>query len=142
MDDTMTFPAISPALAPTPATTSYSRSNPFLAELVRHDRLTGLGSLKDTRHFVLNLAGSGLAYVPGDSLGTFGANSPALVDEVIGLLGFSPNAIVNDPQGRPTMLRHALLHAYTLNRANRKIMSAISERIPSGRTAQWADGNR
>ncbi len=132
MDDTMTFPAISPALAPTPATTSYSRSNPFLAELVRHDRLTGLGSLKDTRHFVLNLAGSGLAYVPGDSLGTFGANSPALVDEVIGLLGFSPNAIVNDPQGRPTMLRHALLHAYTLNRANRKIMSAISERIPQG----------
>ena len=115
-----------------PAATPYSRKNPFLAELTRHDRLTKPGSLKDTRHFVLNLAGSGLTYRPGDSLGAFGRNSPELVDEVIALLGFEPEAAVNDPKGQPTTFRQALLRDYTINRANRKMMAALAERIPQG----------
>ena len=114
------------------AASPYSRKNPFLAELTGHDRLTKAGSLKDTRHFVLNLAGSGLRYTPGDSLGAFGRNSPELVDEVIALLGFEPEAAVNDPRGQPTTLRQALLRDYTINRANRKMMAALAERIPQG----------
>src|SRR5262245_25403229 len=55
-----------------PAAT-YSRSRPFWTEMISHERLTGPGSGKDTRHFVLNLRGSGLTYVPGDSLGVFGS---------------------------------------------------------------------
>jgi len=115
-----------------PAASPYSRKNPFLAELTRHDRLTKPGSLKDTRHFVLNLAGSGLTYRPGDSLGAFGRNSPELVEEVIALLGFEPEAAVSDPKGQPTTLRQALLRDYTINRANRKMMAALAERIPPG----------
>src|SRR5512143_2828643 len=90
----------------------YSRQNPFLAELIRHDRLTRPGSLKDTRHFVLSLEGSGLTYTPGDSLGAFGRNSPELVDDLIALLGFDPDAEVNDPKGQPTPFRQALLRDY------------------------------
>ena len=114
------------------AASAYSRKNPFLAELVRHDRLTREGSSKDTRHFVLSLAGSGLTYTPGDSLGVFGRHSPELVEEVIGLLGFNGGAEVNDPKGQPTTLRQALLRDYTVNRANRKMMAALAERIPQG----------
>jgi sulfite reductase (NADPH) flavoprotein alpha-component len=91
------------------AASPYSRKNPFLAELTRHDRLTGPGSSKDTRHFVLNLVGSGLTYTPGDSLGVFGRHSPELVEAVISLLGFNGGAAVNDPKGQPTTLRQALL---------------------------------
>jgi sulfite reductase (NADPH) flavoprotein alpha-component len=121
------------ALIDTPSAASpYSRKNPFLAELTRHDRLTKPGSLKDTRHFVVDLAGSGLTYRPGDSLGVFGRNSPELVDEVIALLGFEPEAAVNDPKGQPTTLRQAMLRDYTINRANRKMMAALAERIPQG----------
>ena len=116
----------------TPAASPYSRKKPFLAELTGHDRLTKPGSLKDTRHFVVNLAGSGLSYTPGDSLGVFGRNSPELVDEVIALLGFAPESAVNDPKGQPTTFRQALLRDYTINRANRKMMAALSERIPQG----------
>jgi sulfite reductase (NADPH) flavoprotein alpha-component len=110
----------------------YSRKNPFLAELVRHDRLTGAGSLKDTRHFVLSLAGSGLTYKPGDSLGAFGRNPPELVDDLVRLLGFDAYGAVNDPRGQPTTFRQALLQDYTVNRANRKMMAALAERIPQG----------
>jgi sulfite reductase (NADPH) flavoprotein alpha-component len=111
---------------------SYSRKNPFLAELIRHDRLTTEGSLKDTRHFVLNIAGSGMVYTPGDSLGAFGRNAPDLVDEVIQLTGFDPNAPVSDPKGQGTTLWQTLSRDYTLNRSNRKIMSGLAERIPQG----------
>ena len=110
----------------------YSRKNPFMAELIRHDRLTGQGSLKDTRHFVLNLAGSGLKYTPGDSLGAYGRNAPALVDELIAELEFDPEAPVKDPKGVPTSLRQALLKDYIINRANRKIISGLAQRIPQG----------
>jgi sulfite reductase (NADPH) flavoprotein alpha-component len=114
------------------AASPYSRKNPFLAELVRHDRLTKEGSSKDTRHFVLSLAGSGLTYTPGDSLGVFGRHSPELVEEIISLLGFNGGVEVNDPKGQPTTLRQALLRDYTVNRANRKMMAALAERIPQG----------
>jgi sulfite reductase (NADPH) flavoprotein alpha-component len=110
----------------------YSRKNPFLAELIRHDRLTGPGSSKDTRHFVVSLAGSGLTYTPGDSLGVFGRQSPELVEQVITLSGFNGGAAVTDPKGQPTTLRQALLRDYTINRANRKMMTALAERIPQG----------
>ena len=110
----------------------YSRKNPFLAELIRHDRLTGEGSSKDTRHFVLSLTGSGLTYTPGDSLGVFGRNSPELVEEILRVLGFNGGAIVNDPKCQGATLRQALLRDYTINRANRKMMQALAARIPQG----------
>lgn len=115
--------------APAPV---YSRKNPFLAELIRHDRLTGPTSQKDTRHFVINLAGSGLTYTPGDSLGAFGSNSPAVVDELIALLEFDPQAQVKDPKGQVITFRQALLKEYIVNRANRKVVSGLAQRIPQG----------
>src|SRR5438445_5319431 len=36
-----------------PASVPYSRKNPYLAELTRHEHLTKPGSEKDTRHFVV-----------------------------------------------------------------------------------------
>jgi sulfite reductase (NADPH) flavoprotein alpha-component len=125
--DEMTAGSVAPKAA-----SPYSRKNPFLAELTRHDRLTGEGSSKDTRHFALNLVGSGLTYTPGDSLGVFGRHSPELVEAVISLLGFNGGAVVNDPKGQPTTLRQALLRDYTVNRANRKMMTALAERVPQG----------
>ena len=103
-----------------------------MAELTTHDRLTKQGSLKDTRHFVLSLTGSGLTYTPGDSLGVFGRNSPEVVEALIGLLKFDPATVVNDPKGQPTTLEQALLRDYTVNRANRKIMTGLAECVPQG----------
>src|SRR5207247_1448633 len=117
---------------PATAPSAYFRKNPFLAELTRHELLTKAGSEKETRHFVVNLAGSGLTYSPGDSLGVFGRNPPALVEAIIGLLGFDPNTPLKNPRGESTGLRETLLNDYTLNRANRKIMGGLAERIPQG----------
>jgi sulfite reductase (NADPH) flavoprotein alpha-component len=102
----------------------YNRRNPFLAELTSQEALTKPGSSKDTRHFVISLAGSGLRYTPGDS--------PALVEEVLQLTALDPAAPVTakDSQGQPVSLplRQALSEKFILNRATKKILPAIAER--------------
>jgi sulfite reductase (NADPH) flavoprotein alpha-component len=122
--------AESPALPARAAV--FNRRNPFLAELIRHDRLTRPGSAKDTRHFVLSLEGSGLTYTPGDSLGAFGRNSPALLEELMAQLRFDADTPVLGAQGGPTTFRQALLEDYTVNRANRKILGGLAQRMPQG----------
>ena len=67
----------------------YSRKNPFPAKLKTNRKLTKEGSAKDTRHFEIVLEGSGLQYEVGDSLGVFPTNNPALVEEILGVLGFT-----------------------------------------------------
>jgi sulfite reductase (NADPH) flavoprotein alpha-component len=119
-----------------PAVQPYNRKNPCLAELIRHQPLTKPGSGKDTRHFALSLAGSGIVYTPGDSLAVFARNSAPLVDEVIALLGFDANAPVSVKDGQSQLksvpFRQALLENFILNRATKKIMSGLAERIPQG----------
>src|ERR1700749_3491341 len=56
----------------------YSRKNPFPATHPINRKLSGEGSGKDTRHHEIWLAGSGLNYEVGDSLGLFASNDPAL----------------------------------------------------------------
>src|SRR5207247_6933852 len=55
-----------------------------------------------------------------------------LVDEMISLLGFEADVVVRNSRGQELTLRRTLLEDYTLNRANRKIMSGLAERIPQG----------
>ena len=52
------------------------------------------GSTKDTRHFVVNIAGSGLSYNTGDSLGIFASNRESEVNEIISLLGANEEEMV------------------------------------------------
>ena len=118
--------------APGDSAVVHSRNNPFWAEMISHERLTGPGSGKDTRHFVLNLQGSGLSYVPGDSLGAFGSNSPALVQELLRITGFDPESLIREADGGFTVLREALARKFIINRANRKIMSSLEVRLPQG----------
>jgi len=110
----------------------YNRKNPYLAELIQHERLTKTGSGKDTRHFVLNLANSSLRYTPGDSLAIFARNPPQLVEETIALLGFDANSPVKNLKGETVPFRQALSESCILNRATKKIMSGLAEIIPQG----------
>ncbi len=131
---------MNPIAEPTPppaARPAHSRQNPFVAEVIAHDPLTRPGSLKDTRHFVLNLEGSGLTYTPGDSLGALGQNPPELVEEVLALLQFDADEVVTNRGSELTTFRRALLKDFTLNRASRKILSGIAERIEQGEKRNW-----
>ena len=65
-----------------------SKDNPYQSRLLVN-RLLNAGSDKETRHFELSLAESGLSYEPGDSLGVIPQNCPRVVDDLLGAVGFS-----------------------------------------------------
>lgn len=64
----------------------YSKEAPLTATLSVNQKITGRGSQKDVRHIEIDLGDSGLRYQPGDALGVWYQNDPALVKELVELL--------------------------------------------------------
>jgi len=108
--------------------TVYSRKNPFPATLDENRKLTLEGSGKDTRHFEIGLAGSGLEYVVGDSLGVVPRNNPELVEELLKALKFSGEEIVPGNDKSPKPIREALLTDYVITELDKKFLKAVAEK--------------
>lgn len=64
----------------------WSRERPFMAPLLSNRRIVGRDSGEDVRHVELSLQGSDLHYRPGDALGVWSTQPPALVDAVLAAL--------------------------------------------------------
>lgn len=77
-----------------PKASPVSRDQPFLAELLLNQSITGRDSGKDVRHLEISLEGGQLNYLPGDALGVWPTQSQTLVDAVLGTLGLDPNEVV------------------------------------------------
>ena len=112
---------------PTAAASPYSRTNPFPGKLVVNRSLCGDDSGKDTRHFEIDLTGWGLNYEVGDSMTVWPTNDPALVDEIIKILGAKGDEAVKSPS-RETTLREALLRDCRITQTAPKFLKAVAER--------------
>jgi len=66
--------------------TPYTKEQPLIASLSVKQKITSRQSVKDIRHLEIALGDSGLRYQPGDALGVWFENDPALVDELLELL--------------------------------------------------------
>ena len=82
------------ALRPHAAPVVWTRERPFAAELLANQRITGRGSDRDIRHLELSLEGAGLDYEPGDALGVWIENPPALVQAIAEALDLDADAAV------------------------------------------------
>lgn len=88
---------------------TYSRSNPFKAEVLENINLNGRGSNKETHHLELSLEGSGLTFEPGDSLGIYPENDPALVTSLLEEMNWDPEQQVTvNKKGEILPLKEAL----------------------------------
>ncbi|WP_049071686.1 NADPH-dependent assimilatory sulfite reductase flavoprotein subunit [Klebsiella michiganensis] len=67
-------------------TSPYTKEAPLTATLAVNQKITGRDSEKDVRHIEIDLGDSGLRYQPGDALGVWYQNDPALVKELVELL--------------------------------------------------------
>ncbi|WP_340619774.1 NADPH-dependent assimilatory sulfite reductase flavoprotein subunit [Xenorhabdus siamensis] len=88
-------------------TSPYTKETPLTASLLVNQKITGRGSDKDVRHIEIDLGNAGLHYQPGDALGVWFENDPALVDELINLLCLEGTEPVN-AHGKSLTLREAL----------------------------------
>lgn len=113
---------VTPLRAIVPAA-RWTRDQPFAAEVLANQRLTGRGSRKDVRHVELSLEGSGLSYQPGDALGLWPRNPPALVAAVLAELGLDAAA---DVDGTP--LATWLAERRELTRLARPFLQKHAER--------------
>ena len=112
-----------------PTTNPYTKEYPLAARLLENRVLNKDGSIKDTRHLVIDVAGSGLTYSVGDSLGVYPSNRPQAVDEIIELLGATGNEPVNLPRVTGAVsLQEALTTKLSLSGPTRKILETISAR--------------
>jgi len=111
---------------------AYNKNNPFKAKLTEKRLLNKEGSAKETLHFVINIEGSGLSYEPGQSIGVFTTNSPALVDEILSNTGFDPKHPIEQKDGSTLPLYDVLLSSLSLNRTTAKFVKAVHEKLPEG----------
>ena len=80
---------------PAQGDTTYSRKNPFYAEVLENINLNGRGSNKETRHIELSIEDANFHFEPGDSIGIQPENDEKLVDALITALQFDPQTEVN-----------------------------------------------
>ncbi|MEY4476292.1 MAG: hypothetical protein RL248_2059 [Pseudomonadota bacterium] len=91
----------------------YSKTAPLTARLSVQQKITGRNSEKDVRHIEIDLGGSGLRYQPGDALGVWFDNDPALVDELLALLWLKGDELVS-VDGKNLPLAQALRRHFEL----------------------------
>jgi sulfite reductase (NADPH) flavoprotein alpha-component len=110
-------------------TSAFSKDRPFPAKLIENRLLNKPGSHKETRHLVVDIAGSDLHYKVGDSLGVFPSNRASEVDEILMRLGASGDEAVSPVMlklASPIPFREALTHRLALAKPTRKILETIA----------------
>ncbi len=126
------LPSAAPAvevIEPAPVESgAHSRKNPFHAKLLTNLKLTGDGSAKETRHFEISLAGSGLSYEAGDALGVIPTNCPALIDEILHALNCDGEEAAPAPDGGEIPLRIALERHYEITKVPAPLLQLVAKR--------------
>ncbi|MEW9670063.1 sulfite reductase subunit alpha [Ammoniphilus sp. 3BR4] len=108
--------------------TTYSRTNPFQAKVLKNVNLNGAGSSKETRHLELSLKGSDLSYIPGDALGIIPSNDPELVAALLEEMKWDDETLVEiNKQGDTLSLKEALTTYFEITLLSKKILQQAVE---------------
>lgn len=123
------------ASAPAPATfagssfggeSQYTKKNPYKATLLANPKITARGANKDVRHIEISLEESGITYQPGDALGVWFDNDPALVSELLALVSLDGEAKI-EVAGNQVALSQALIEQFELTQLHPGFVSAYGE---------------
>ncbi len=110
----------------------YNKNNPFLSRLTENTLMSKEGSIKETRHFVVNFAGSGLIYTCGDSLAVFPTNRNEDVEEILAAQGATGEELVSLPRSEEKIsYREVLTSKISLAVPNKKFLILLSEKATS-----------
>jgi len=102
----------------------FNNKNPFPAEIIDNQLLSGDCSSKETIHVELSLEGSGLSYQPGDVLAVIPRNADDVVDALIKASGLSATDSVELKLVGKKSLREALIENLDITSLSRKVVTA------------------
>lgn len=100
---------------------NYSKEQPYVAELLVNQKITGRDSNKDVRHIEIDLSESGLTYQVGDALGVWFENDSELVDQLIALVELSADEQVT-VKGQTVGLKQALVEQLEITQSSGKFV--------------------
>lgn len=107
---------------------AYSRTNPYMAEVLENLNLSGRGSNKETRHIELSLENFNTPFEPGDCLGVYPKNDPALVDMIIEKLNWDPDKSVSVSKQEETLsIREAFTEHYEITRLTKSLVTKAAD---------------
>ncbi|SJZ87207.1 assimilatory sulfite reductase (NADPH) flavoprotein subunit [Novilysobacter spongiicola] len=114
-----------------PAPPAFGRDRPFPSPVLANLPLTAPAgprhrSDRDIRHLELSLEGSGLSYEPGDALGVWPENPPALVEAVLDTLSLDGDSVVGHG-GTELPLHQWLSRKLELTRLTRPFLARHAE---------------
>lgn len=124
-DDGATVGSTQLDIAPSSAEPArWTRADPFLATITHVEKLSGQDSHKAVHHVEVDLADSGIEYLPGDSLGLVPVNPAELVDGLLATLGVS----AGDPApGHDTTWGELFTHRLELRLPSRDLVEWVAE---------------
>ena len=103
----------------------YNRKNPFPATMILNKIVTAEDSSKETRHYEISIAGSGLSYEAGDALCVIPTNCPELVEVIIQAIGCKGDEPIN---GELMHLREALQIHFEIKLPSKELIAEIARR--------------
>ncbi|MGP1614752.1 MAG: assimilatory sulfite reductase (NADPH) flavoprotein subunit, partial [Pollutimonas bauzanensis] len=109
-----------------PKAARVTREQPYLAELLLNQAVTGRDSQKDVRHLEISLEGSQLSYQPGDALGVWPTQSEALVQAVLAALRLDAGEVVEINKVSRS-LKEWLTHHRELTQLTKPFLAAHAE---------------
>lgn len=140
-DESATGPQSSaPQLSIVPSEPLWSPQRPFPATVESVFPLTAPESVKDIHHVTLSLAGSGLRYEPGDSLGVWAHNNPERVSELLDILDIDPATRI-EREGATRTARDWLTQHLEITRLTPDCVKAWAALTGSRRLAEHLDAS-
>lgn len=105
----------------------FDKKNPFPAEVIENQLLSGSHSAKETYHIELSLKGSGFTYEPGDVLGVIARNAADVVSNLVKSGGLDADALVEVKGEGEMPLINALTTQLDITGLSRKVASSWQE---------------
>ncbi|MFT4088590.1 MAG: FAD-binding protein [Gordonia sp. (in: high G+C Gram-positive bacteria)] len=119
----------------------WSRRNPYPARVVQNTLLTSPDTDKEVRHLVLDIADSGLEYLPGDGVSVMPANDPALVTAIIERLGVPADTVIEDRKGSQS-LQVALTHGFEITSVSPYLLDHLANARDNATAKELLAGDR
>lgn len=107
--------------------TQYNRKNPYLAKLIVNRALTDASSSKETRHYEISIAGSGLNYEAGDAFCIIPTNCPELVAAILKAINCKGDE-VEPVNGELIPLQDALRTYFEIKLPSKELIQEIAKR--------------
>jgi sulfite reductase (NADPH) flavoprotein alpha-component len=121
----------------------YGRDAPVPARLVASVALGSPTPERETRHVVIDIAGSGVAYEPGDSLGIWPRNNPDEVELLVAILRSRGSEAVTLADGAVVSAREALTRECDLRAPTQALYSLLAreatDEVDRSRLARLAE---